>query len=70
MPKAQDNKTGFNIMIVHFYIRRKLDIYDTIHDFSVGLRTNFEAILELFLCQLKAFRFYRDKKIPKGIVLS
>ena len=26
MPKARANKTGFDIMIVHFYIRRKLDI--------------------------------------------
>ena len=26
MPKARSNKTGFNIMVVHFYIRRKLDI--------------------------------------------
>ncbi len=31
MPEARSNKTGFDIMIVHFYIRRKLDIirYDT-----------------------------------------
>ena len=33
MPKVQTNKTGLNIMIAHFYIRRKLDIRDTIHDF-------------------------------------
>ena len=26
MPQASANKTGFNIIIVHFYIRRKLDI--------------------------------------------
>ncbi len=32
------NKTGFNLMIVHFYIGRKLDIYDAIHNFSVWLR--------------------------------
>ena len=37
MPKARANKTDFNI--VHFYIRRKLDIFDTVHDFSVWLRT-------------------------------
>ena len=30
-------KTGFNLMLVHFYIRRKLDIYDAIH-FSVWLK--------------------------------
>ena len=31
LPKARANKTGFDIMIVHSYIRRKLDIirYDT-----------------------------------------
>ena len=31
IPKAQANKIDLNIMIVHFYIRRKLDIilYDT-----------------------------------------
>ena len=31
MPKAGATKTGVNITIVHFYIRRKLDIirYDT-----------------------------------------
>ena len=31
IPKARFNKTCFNIIIVHFYIRRKLDliIYDT-----------------------------------------
>ena len=28
MPKAWANKTGFNIMILHFYIRRNLD-YNT-----------------------------------------
>ncbi len=26
IPKARANKTGFNIMIVHLYINRKLDI--------------------------------------------
>ena len=26
MPKARANKSRFNIMIVHFYIRRELDI--------------------------------------------
>ena len=26
MPKTRANKTGFDIVIVHFYIRRKLDI--------------------------------------------
>ena len=26
MPKALANKTGFDIIIVHFYICRKLDI--------------------------------------------
>ena len=30
MPKSRVNKTGFNIIIVHFYIGR----YNTIHDFS------------------------------------
>ena len=30
MPKAPANKAGFDIIIVHFCIRRKLDI---IHDF-------------------------------------
>ena len=31
MPKARANKTGFNIIIVHFYILLKLNIlrYDT-----------------------------------------
>ena len=26
MPKARANKTGINVIIVHFYIRRKLDV--------------------------------------------
>ncbi len=26
MPKARTNKTGLNLMTVHFYIRRKMDI--------------------------------------------
>ena len=26
VPEAPAKKTGFNLMIVHFYIRRKLDI--------------------------------------------
>ena len=30
------NVPGFNLMIVHFYIHRKVDI---IHDFSVLMRT-------------------------------
>ncbi len=34
--QAKANKTGFNILIVHFYIHRKLDM---IQDFSVWLRT-------------------------------
>ena len=44
MPKARANKTGFNIMIVHFYIRRELDIirYDT-YFFSVWLRTCYNS---------------------------
>ena len=31
MPKSRANKTGFDTIIVHFYIRKKLDIirYDT-----------------------------------------
>ena len=31
MSKARGNRTGFNVMIVHFYIYSKLDIirYDT-----------------------------------------
>ena len=39
MSEARANKTVFNIVIVHFYIRKKLDIIGTIHDFSVWLRT-------------------------------
>ena len=37
MPEARSNKTDFNI--VHFNIRRKLDIFDTVHDFTLWLRT-------------------------------
>ena len=36
MPKAQDKKISFNLMIVHLYIRIKLYV---IHNFSVWLRT-------------------------------
>ena len=39
MPKARAKKTGFNLIIVHFYIRRKLDKYDVQHNFSVWLIT-------------------------------
>ena len=58
MPKARA-KNGFNIMIVHFYIRIKLDIiwlYDT-RFFSLVLiqriLIGFEALMEMldgFLC--------------------
>ena len=39
MPKARAKKSGFNFMIVHFYIHRKLDIIDAKHNFFVWLRT-------------------------------
>ena len=39
MPKARANKTGLNIMIVHFYIRRKIDIIRYDIKFLVWLRT-------------------------------
>ena len=39
IPKARAKKTGFNLIIVHFYIRRKLDIHDVRHSFFVWLRT-------------------------------
>ena len=37
MPKSRAKKTGYNIMIVHFCIRRKLDVIDAnvIPNFSV-----------------------------------
>ena len=41
MPKARDNKTGFYIMIIQFYIRRNRIYYDTVHEFSVWLKTGF-----------------------------
>ena len=34
MTKALAKKNGFNLMIVHFYIRRKLDIICTMIDIS------------------------------------
>ena len=40
MPKARVIKTGFNIMIVNIYIRRKLDIIRYKHHFSLLLRTS------------------------------
>ena len=43
MLKARANKTAFNIMIVHFYIRKKLDTVKLIPDFSVWLRTGFNS---------------------------
>ena len=53
IPKARANKTGLDIMILHFYIRRKLDIIRYII-FQYGLEPvliqqiliGFEAILE------------------------
>ena len=49
MPKAWANKSGFNYLILHFYIRGKLDIYETIHDFLVWLKTGFNpADINLF----------------------
>ena len=32
MPKERAKKTGINLIIVQFYIRRKLDTYDTMLD--------------------------------------
>ena len=62
MPNALANKTGFNIIIVHFYIRLKLDIiqYATGFFFQYGsepvliqwilyIVIGFEAILEKIL---------------------
>ena len=40
MPKAQANKTDFNIMIVLFIFVENLILYDIIHDFSVWLRSH------------------------------
>ena len=56
MPKARANKTGFDIMIVHFYIRRKLDMIRYMI-FRYGLEPvlfqrlliGFEALLERIL---------------------
>ncbi len=58
MPKARANKTGFNIMIVHFYIRRKLDTIRYMI-FQYGLEPiliqriliGFEAILERYFME-------------------
>ena len=47
MLKARANKTAFDIMIVHFYIRKKLDIVKLIQDFSVWLRTGFNSHLQI-----------------------
>ena len=56
IPKARTNKTGFNIMIVHFYIRRKLDIiqymifqYDLEPFLIQRILIGFEAILENYV---------------------
>ena len=48
MPKAWAYKKGFNIMILHFYIRKKLDICETIHDFLVWLYGFNPADINLF----------------------
>ena len=58
MAKAGAKKTGFNIMIVHFYILRKLDIirYDTWF-FSIALHwilIGFEAMLKTFWLNLSS----------------
>ena len=37
MPKA--NKTGFTSIIAHFIFVENWILYDTIHDFSIWLRT-------------------------------
>ena len=34
MKKARAKKTGLNLMIVHFYIRRKLDMLDIIFQYG------------------------------------
>ena len=56
-------KTGFNLMVVHFCIRRELDIpnrYDAIHNFLVLLRTGSNPL------DINRFwsgkRFYLEKK--------
>ena len=39
MIKTRANITDFNIMIVHYYICRKLHIIHTIHDFPILLKS-------------------------------
>ena len=64
MPKAPAKKTDFNLMIVHFYISRKLDI----HNFSEWLRTSsnppdinrFPSDIEIFLPEKIIFQFHED----------
>ena len=60
MPQARANKTGFNIMIVHLYFRRKLDIIrHNARFFSMAQKgliqqmlIDFETILELQILKL------------------
>ena len=60
MPKSRANQTGFNIRILHFYIRRKLDII-RYNIFQYGLEPlliqrilfGFEAILEMNLHEVE-----------------
>ena len=58
MKKEWANKTGFNIMIVHFILVKKLDITDTIYDFSVWLRTDSNS------ADINRFRSH-DKSYPR-----
>ena len=61
MPKVRANKTSFNIMTVHFYIRIKLNIRYTIFQYCLEpviimrILIGLEAILaNLFLSELKS----------------
>ncbi len=38
MPKARANKTSFHVMIVHFHIRRKMDITIRYMIFQYGFK--------------------------------
>ena len=76
MPKARSNKTGFNIIIVHFNIRRKLDNMIQYIFFQCGeepvlihqIFIGFEAMLEyLFLLNSKENNFSKNMR-PQLII--